>query len=321
MGATHLQAYTGLPNVTVAAVCSSNQVALSGDLSKVGGNLGRRSQTYDFSAVSKYTAWRDLVADPSLDAVDICLPSELHADVAVAALAAGKHVLVEKPMALLTADCQRMLEAAERHHRILMVAHVLRFFPQYRYLKHFVESGEYGSIRNALFVRRCGVPDWSKWLTSEDRSGGPLLDLLIHDLDQALWLFGPPARVAAKSMGEVDTVSATLLYPDGPEVRVQGGWFAAGTPFAMGFQVCADKAELELTPEGLRQNGVTGEQQTVSLEEKDGFDAEAEYFVDCCIAGRQPSVCPPADSAKAVALSYLLKESRAQGGKQIECAL
>jgi predicted dehydrogenase len=321
MGATHIGALSKLPGVEVAAVSSGNALALSGDLSQTGGNLGREGGKYDFSKVRKYTGWRELVADPDLDAVDICLPTDLHAPAAIAALQTGKHVFCEKPMALTADECDRMIAQARQQNRILMIAQVLRFWPEYLYLKRFVSEGQYGRIQSATFVRRAGIPDWSKWLTDSSRSGGAILDMLVHDLDQVLWLFGAPQRVAGKGLGEVDAVSATLLYSNGPEVRVQGGWFAAGTPFAMGFQVRAEKAELELTPEGLRLNDNAGNATAVKPEGPDGYEAEIGYFVHCCETNTQPDRCPPEESAKAVKLALLLNQSRAEGGNQIACNL
>ena len=321
MGATHYKAFSALEGVSVAAVCSSNSQTLEGDLTQVGGNLGRSTGKYDFSALRKHRQWEQIIEDRDLDAVDICLPTNLHVSVSVAALKVGKHVLCEKPMALYGADCDRMIEAAGETQRILMVGQVLRFWPEYKYLKNFVQSGEYGAVRTATLVRRCAVPDWSKWLLDEKQSGGALLDLLVHDIDQALLVFGIPTKVAAKSLGDVDTVSATLIYPGGPEVRIQGGWFPPGTPFAMGFQVLAERGELELAPDGLRLNDRSGVSNRIKPEGPDAYEAEIRYFVDCCRDCKSPDLCPPEASSRAVKLALLMKQSRTEGGKQIECAL
>ncbi len=321
MGETHLSAYETLPGVEIAAVCSESPRALSGDLTGVGGNLSRPHRLHDFSAVRKYQSWRDLVKDPNLEAIDVCLPTDLHAPVTIAALEAGKHVLCEKPMALSAEECDRMLAAAERHHRILMIAQILRFWPEYLYLRDFVKSGEYGRIHSATFVRRCGLPDWSRWLPDEARSGGAAVDLLTHDIDQALWLFGVPERVAAKSIAEPDTLMATLIYPSGPEVRIQGGWFAPQTPLSMGFQVRADRAELEWAASGLTLSDLTGRRTAIELPSADPFEQEIAYFVDCCRTHKQPDRCPPQESARALKLALLLKQSRASGGQQIQCSV
>ncbi len=321
MGAKHLDAYLNIPGVEIAAVCSGNALTRSGDLTKIGGNLQRTRDLHDLAAVRKYPDWRALVEDPELDAVDVCLPTDLHASVAIAALAAGKHVLCEKPMALAGEDCDRMLAASEKYVRTLMIGQVLRFWPEYIYLSDFVKRGEHGRVRSATFVRRCGVPDWSRWLPDEARSGGAILDLLSHDIDQALALFGLPDRVAAKSIAGPDTAMATLIYPSGPEVRIQGGWFAPETPLSMSFQVRAERAELDWLPGGLMLSDQRGQRSEVNVASADPFEAEVKYFVDCCRTGDPPARCPAPASALAVKIALLIKQSRAAGGQQVQCAV
>lgn len=321
MGSTHLDAYSKMEGVEVAAVCSGDARALTGDLRQAGGNLVRSHGMHDFSAVRKYEDWRDLTKDPQLDAIDICLPTDLHSAVAISALEAGKHVLCEKPMSLSADDCDRMIAASEKHNRILMVGQILRFWPEYRFLETFVKSGDHGRMRSATFVRRCGIPDWSRWLPDESRSGGAVIDLLTHDIDQALVLFGPPDRLAAKSMGGPDTLMATLIYSGGPEVRIQGGWFAPETPLSMSFQVRADRAELEWTPSGLMLSDQAGKRRRIEPPAGDPYDLEILYFIGCCRTGQQPARCLPRESARAVKLALLLKESRAAGGQQLECSV
>jgi predicted dehydrogenase len=200
-----------------------------------------------------------------------------------------------------------------------MVAQVLRFWPEYRYLQKFARSQAYGAIRSATFVRQGAIPDWSNWLPVEARSGGAVLDLLIHDVDQALLLCGMPERVAAKRLGDADALTATLIYPGGPEVRIQGGWFAPGTPFSMTFQVRSERAELELTPAGLMLSDAAGKRTEVKPEGGDAYEAQLCYFADCCERGQQPAECLPSASAQAVEVALLLRQSRAKGGEQIQC--
>lgn len=320
MGAAHLQAYANIPGATVAAVCARNERALSGDLSATGGNIAGTGAVYDFSAVKKYTNWQDLAADRDLDAIDISAPTDLHAPVALAALAAGKHVLCEKPMALTAGDCTRMIDTAKQNRRILMIGHILRFWPEYEYAADFVKSGRHGRIISATFTRSCGLPDWSSWLPVEARSGGAILDLLIHDIDQALAIFGAPDRVSAKKLGDVDAVTASLLYPNGPEVRIQGGWFPAGTPLSMGFQIRAEQAELRFGPDGLFLNGSAVNPNQKQQQPGQIFANELAYFIGCCENGTWPVLCPPEESAMAVKLALLLKESRAKEAEQIKCS-
>ena len=319
MGGTHIAAIAKRTDAHLGAVCTQNGKALQGDFRDSGGNLNRPGVLFDFSAVKKYADWHELVSDSDLDAVDNCLPTDMHALVAIEALKAGKHVLCEKPMALTNDECLRMMEAAEQSGRILMIGQVLRFWPEYMALMEFVKRAEYGAVRQAIFSRRCSLPDWSKWLPDETRSGGALMDLLVHDVDQALRLFGMPAKVAAKRIGSDDAVMATLIYPGGPEVRIQGGWFVAETPFSMSFQVRAERAALELTPEGLMLSDMAGQRRKFDLDGSDGYEGEVNYFVDCCNEGKQPELCMPNESAAAVKVALAIKESRAKDGEQVAC--
>ena len=118
MGATHISALQEIAGVEISAVCATNPRVLNGDLTEVGGNLDLPPARYDFTAMKKYENWQDLVTDPALDAIDICLPTDLHVNVAISALNAGKHVLCEKPMGLTEAACQQMLAAAEDNDRV-----------------------------------------------------------------------------------------------------------------------------------------------------------------------------------------------------------
>ncbi len=320
MGATHLAAYSKIADIEVAGIATRSERSLADHLAHAGGNLDRPATVFDFSRVRQYEHWRGLVLDPAYDVVDICLPTDLHAEIAITALAAGKHVLCEKPMALTSLDCDRMLEAADKYNRVLMIAHVLRFWPEFQVLEEFVRSRQAGQIRSARFERRCGIPDWSGWLPVEARSGGPVLDLLVHDIDQVLMLFGLPDTIAATASGDVDTIDALLTYPDGTDVRIEGGWLVSGSPFYMGFAAKADHALLELNAGGLFLEDKTGKRK-VQPPEGDAYDAEIGYFIDCCRSEKEPERCLPQQSAEAVKLALALKQARARGGESIKCSV
>jgi predicted dehydrogenase len=321
MGATHAVTYSKLPGMRIAAVSARNAQRLSGDFSDVGGNLDLALPNVDFSRTGKYRDWEELIADPAIDAVDICLPTDLHERVAVAALSSGKHVLCEKPMALTAEDCDLMLAKAEEADRILMIGHVLRFWPAYEYLQQFVALSGFGPVQAATFTRMCGLPDWSSWLTDTSRSGGAVLDLLVHDLDQILLLFGAPEAIRAKALGNFDAVTATFLYSNGPEIRLQGGWMASGTPFSMAFQVRTARALLELGPNGLTLSDAEGKQHRVQTPDANPYTEQLTYFQQCCQLGRKPDRCPPEAAAAAVKAALLLKRSRDLDGEQVQCAL
>ncbi|HVO96903.1 MAG TPA: Gfo/Idh/MocA family oxidoreductase [Bryobacteraceae bacterium] len=299
MGGVHIKALASVPEVELAAVVSR-----------------RATET----PVKRYATLEEALADPSIDAVDLCLPTDLHESTTIAALRAGKHVLVEKPMALDDASCHRMIAEAQRTGKILMVAQVLRFFPAYRALQHAVDQGELGTIRWATFRRRCAQPGWSDWITDKSRSGGGGFDLLIHDVDMALRLFGPPEAFAAIGYEDVpagvDAISARLFYGDFV-AEISGGWLFPGSfPFAMEFMVLGERGLLEYNSESrpLKRYGSGTE---VSLDTTDGYAAEIAYFAECCRAGMQPAVCTPASSAESVRLTRALFDARSKNGEKI----
>ncbi len=322
MGATHARALAGVPGLELAALCVRDPSTVS---TAVRGNLDAGGAPLDISGVPIETDFERLLADPSLDAVDLCLPTPLHAPAACAALRAGKHVLVEKPMAASESDLQAMLEAASASGRVLMVAHVLRFFPAYQALAHAVESKEFGEPRAVRFRRKCAAPDWAPWFADPARSGGAPLDLLIHDIDMALHLFGPPEAAQASGRRDlargIDLLAAQLSYPGGPVVSVDGGWHGrGGYPFSMGFTAVFDDAVLELAGE-LTLYQAPAPPRVLPTGEANGYAAELDYFARCCRAGEFPALCPPEESARAVRLALLLDEARRESGEWKKCRI
>ena len=328
MGSTHLKAYKNIPGVELAAVASNDERQLTGDLSGVQGNIGGPGEKLDFSAVHKYTDPFACVEDADVEAVDICLPTHQHAEVALAALRAGKHVLVEKPMALDGASADAVIAEAERAGRVLMSAQVLRFIPDYRVAAEAWKSGKLGAVRSAIFRRRCAAPAWSQWLADPAQSGGGVFDLLIHDVDYSVQLFGLPAAVSATGYEDlphgIDMLAAELYYPGIGSVTVQGGWHhPRAFPFSMEFTIVADAGTLDFSSAGrpLTLYTAAGEAHPMDVPAVDGYQAEIEYFVECVRAGRAPEFCPPRESAAAVKLARLLLESRKRNGERIACEL
>lgn len=323
MGCTHLQALARIPRARVTAVMDSDGRRRAGDLSESGGNLGIAGLRIDFSAVKTYSGFEGLLSDGDLDAVDLCVPTHLHADWTIAALRRGLHVLVEKPMALHAADAGRMLEAAAQAGRVLMVAHVLRFMPAYMELRKLVESGRLGRVRSALFRRRTAVPEWAAWEFERDKNGGGVFDLLIHDVDMALLLFGLPEAVSAWGhedlRGGVDQLTAQLHYGHVDSVTVTGGWHHRGAyPFSMEYTIVADEGVVEYSSAGRPATVYwrDGRHEELSAPAGDPYQAEIEYFVDCCARGAPPELCPPEASAQAVRVAAAMSAARGRSGPQ-----
>jgi predicted dehydrogenase len=319
MGATHAVRYSWMPDVSISAVCSRNEERLCGKFSKQGGNLGLALPDLDLRHAAKYRDWKLLVADPTIEVVDICSPSNLHREMTVAALRAGKHVLCEKPMALTVEDCDWMIAAATEANRRLMIGHVLRFWPAYEYLKQWVQAEGATHWKSVEFRRKSGVPDWSLWLTHADQSGGALLDLLIHDLDQVQLLFGMPRAVGAKRVGDYDAIDASLIYTDGLNVKIQGGWFESDAPFSMGFQLEAAEAGIRFDNNVVVVTDHAGKERQIDLAADDAYEKQLSYFLQCCRTGYAPDLCPPGQSRAAVQVALLLKQSQLLGGAEIAC--
>ena len=326
MGSTHLQALARIPHAELVAVMDQDEVRLSGDLSSIKGNLGGPGLKMDFSAVRKYRSVEAILADSEVEAIDICLPTFLHAAVAIQALRAGKHVLCEKPMALNGTDADEMIAEADRAGRVLMVAQVLRFFPAYCELSRLIKSGELGQVRSALFRRRTAVPSWGPWELDREKSGGGIFDLLIHDVDQSLHLFGVPETISStghENMSHgIDTISSEFHYSSIGQVTITGGWFHRGDyPFSMEFTVIGDHGVVEYSSAGrpVTVYWSDGREELLNPEERDGYQAEIAYFLDCCRQGRRPEECPPEESSLAVKLTKLMVDAREQKGEKVIC--
>ncbi|MBI4875444.1 MAG: Gfo/Idh/MocA family oxidoreductase [Acidobacteria bacterium] len=328
MGSTHLKALQKITGAELVAVSSDDPRALGGDLSHIQGNLGGPGERLDFSNLRQYSDAYEAARDPEAEAVDLCLPTHLHAGVALEALRSGKHVLVEKPMALTRAEADGMIEEADKAGRILMVAQVLRFYPAYVALREALRSGKLGAVRSALLRRRCAAPAWSVWMGDAARSGGGVFDLLIHDIDMCLHLFGAPEAVSASGHEDlprgIDFVLAELHYPGIGTVAVTGGWHHPKSyPFSMEYTVTGDDATAEYSSAGRPPAlfKADGTSEALVEPEADGYQAEIEYFIECCRTGVKPALCPPEESAASVQLARLILEARERKGEKIACKL
>ncbi|MBI5086242.1 MAG: Gfo/Idh/MocA family oxidoreductase [Acidobacteria bacterium] len=300
---------------------------LAGDLSSIQGNLDIAGEAVDFSSAEKFADAVECVRKANVDAVDLCLPTSMHAPVATEALRAGKHVLVEKPMALDGAECDGLIAEARKAGKILMSAQVLRFFPAYLPLIEACAAGKLGRPRHAMFRRRCAAPTWGAWLTNKAASGGGVFDLLIHDIDMALVCFGAPESVSATGhedlTGGVDLMTAELHYASGLNVTISGGWHLPSSyPFSMEYTAVGDEAAIEYSSAGRPPHWYArGEDHVIELAGTDGYQAEIEYFVQCCRTGSAPERCSPESSAAAVRLARLLEGARARKGEILPCQL
>jgi predicted dehydrogenase len=249
MGWIHYLAYRRVRGVKLVAVSDPIQRRLAGDWRDIKGNFGPPGEMVDLSGVARYSDYHDLFADPNVDLVDLCLPPAMHAAAAVAAAQAGKHVLCEKPMALTTADCRRMVEAAEKARRLLCIGHVLQFFPEYACAIKLIRSGKYGQLLGGTFKRVISDPVWMKDFYDPNRCGGPLIDLHIHDAHLIRLLFGMPTGLVScgRMHGEVVGYCQTQFQFSDPTLVVSatsGVIQQQGRVFTHGFEMHLEKATL-----------------------------------------------------------------------------
>jgi predicted dehydrogenase len=247
MGMIHYLAAQKARGLKVVALCSRDEKKLAGDWTSIQGNFGPRGTQMDLSGLTSYTNFDDLLADPKIDLVDLCVPNDSHSDMAIRALQAGKHVLVEKPIALSTASADQMVETARGAGKMLMVGHVLPFFPEFAFALDAVRSGRFGALKAANFLRVISKPDWSSGISDPGRSGGPAIDLHIHDTHFVALACGVPRAVYSTGVVEGDAVvhlTTQYLYErdDLSVACTSGALSQSGRPFAHGFQLYFERA-------------------------------------------------------------------------------
>lgn len=182
----HMRYYAKMDDVELVALA---------DVSKE--SMARRAE--EFKVADCFTDYRKMLEKVRPDAVSICTPNGLHAPTTIAALAAGAHVLVEKPMAMNAREAQSMISAAKRHRRKLVIAFQHRFEPKTQFIRSAVEAGKLGKVVFARVqaLRRRGIPNWGVFGRKDLQGGGPLIDIGVHVLEATHYAMGTPKPVAA----------------------------------------------------------------------------------------------------------------------------
>jgi predicted dehydrogenase len=332
MGMTHFEGARKLKGAKVAAIATRDPKKRAGDWTGIQGNFGPPGGQVDLSDVRTYSDYHELLADPNIDLVDICLPTDQHEKVVLEAIAAGKATLVEKPLAIDLRAADRMVRAAAEAKTPLLVAHVLPFFPEFKFAADTIASGKYGKLRAAHFRRVIAKPEWSDDMSDFAKLGGWGVDLHIHDNHFISLACGRPRKVYSRGIleqGLVNHVHTQYIYDD-PEVTVScvsGGIAAKGLQFTHGFEIYLENATLlydfaTLGGEPVLNRPLTlitqdGRVETPELNGGEewcaAFTAELQTAVEGLQSGTVPDVLSGTLARDALKLCYAEGESIADG--------
>lgn len=303
MGYTHFEGARDLRDAEVTAIATRNAKKLAGDWTSIQGNFGPPGGQVDTSGLKKYSDYRELLADPEIDLVDICLPTDQHYAVVMESLRAGKATLVEKPISVDADQAAEMVRTAESVGVPLLVAHVLPFFPEFRYAADVIQDKRFGKLNAAHFKRVICRPNWSGDMADFRKLGGWGIDLHIHDNHFIAHACGKPEAVFSTGLlqdGFVNHVHSSYVYPGGPAVScVSGGIAASGLQFTHSFELYFENATLMFDVGTFggewvvnRPLSLIGNDGTVSQPELQGggkwcsaFTLELQHAVDV-VAGR-----------------------------------
>jgi predicted dehydrogenase len=311
MGGMHAQIYTALPGVDLVAIADLN---VAGTETKVA-EMGLNAQIFP--------DLKTLLSSIDVDVIDICVPTDTHAELAIAAAQAGKHLFIEKPLSLTLEKCEAIQAAITKAGVFAQVGQCIRFWPEYVALKDFIDSGKGGLLKSLSLQRRAARPTYSQedWLNDEARSGGAVCDLHVHDTDFVIHLLGLPKSVFSQTTqgrSGSDHIFTSYQY-DKVAVHAEGGWdYPEHYGFCMAFEAVfedasvaynsASGAPLTLTLNDQKpvemtvlqpgpKESTTGEGNISSL---GGYFNELEYFTNQIKAGKAPEIATVAQATDSI---------------------
>lgn len=333
----HFTSYNSNDEVEIHAVCDLNEQRARGKAEQYG--------------VQKYvTNYQDLLADPEIDAVSICTWNNSHAEIAIAALRADKHVLVEKPLCKTVEEAHAIERAVEESDgKTLQVGFVRRFGTNTEVLKKFIDAGDLGDIyfAKASCLRVLGNP--GGWFADKERSGGgPLIDLGVHLIDLCWYLMGKPkvksisgntynklgnrSNIENKSFYQAadydpekntveDLANAIIRFENGASLMVDVSFTLHAKKESINVNVFGDKGGAEIEPElqiFTERNdtilNATPQIDALSFDFNKGFQKEINHFVSC-VKGEQKTISPVQDGVEVMKMLTGVYESGAKGAE------
>ncbi|WP_409304091.1 Gfo/Idh/MocA family protein [Peribacillus sp. SCS-155] len=318
IGKTHLAAYNHIENARVKVICTKNKVT--------------DEQTTGQCQASFVTEYDDLLRDQEIDIIDICLPTHLHEQYIIKAANAGKHIICEKPLTLTLDSASRIMAAVKRNNVHLFVAHVLRFWPEYKTIKSYSQSDKLKNIEIVHAKRLGQVPAWSSWFQYPEKSGGALYDLHLHDIDFVYYLLGEVNSVYAvgnkNRYGAWDHVMTTLSFKNGGKAFVEASQrMPAGFPFTMSFRAQTSRSTLDFhvaAGENIENINESNkyfvycsyqDKAHIETDDSDPFQNELSYFVNCVENNQDNDVIPLMDVLYTLKVLQAIEVSLKTGDK------
>jgi UDP-N-acetylglucosamine 3-dehydrogenase len=313
-GEIHCETIVGVPNLELAALCTRRPDRLA-------------EQSKKFGVKKSYRDYREMLADKDIDAVSIVTMWDQHTDPAIAALKAGKHVFLEKPMASTVADCSKIIEATKKAKGILQIGHICRFNPRYRMARQAIEAGRIGKIV-ALSSRR-NIP--AAWTPEILNKIGPIVGDAIHDTDLMLWFTGDRVvsayaqTVSVRGLKFPDIGQTMYRFKGGATATLETVWcMPEKTPFDIDERMSIIGTEgiihiQDTFPNlGIVDAGKLHSPDTTYWPMFDGVRGgalrdEFAYFADCALKGKTPAIGRPEDAASALEATLAAEESARTG--------
>ncbi len=280
---------------------------------------GRREE---YGMAAAYVDYKKMLKEMKPDAVSVCTPNGLHAPCSIAALNAGAHVIVEKPMAMNAREAQRMVEAAKRNRRKLVIGFQYRFDPKTQYIKNALDTGRMGAVvyTRIQALRRRGIPNWGVFGRKELQGGGPLIDIGVHLMETAHYLMGSPTPVAAsgstytylgdkptdvrsmwpdwdyKTYTVEDLAVGQIRFANGSTMQIESSFAAHIEHNVWNVTIMGEKGGASWDPPGLftDDSGYMTNSSPNWLPAKDPFRLKMRNFVDHVLYGKK-SMAPGTD--------------------------
>jgi len=310
MGKVHAAAWRSVAAELVG--CASAHPAQSAEL----------AQLYGITAFSSHP---ELIK--CVDIVDICAPTHVHKTMVIEAAAAGKHVICEKPLALTLQDANAMIDACTDNGVRLFVGLVVRFFPQYRTARELVALGRIGKLGVLRLKRVAYMPTKpvDNWYIDETRSGGLVIDLMIHDFDYARWIAGDVDRVFARAnvgtSGPVRYVQAIIRFRNGGLALVEGGWAYPPGVFRTAIDISGTDGLIEWNSDQplpvqtyFPQGSISADSVGLPVAEltEDPYTSEIRHAFEAIRTG-SPFDVTPEDAVEALRVSLAVRDSLTTG--------